>query len=114
MVIWYIFPRFGILCQEKSGNPDCYFKISFVNSVFSEKKNDQKMNLNRFLRQEVSIKLSRFSETSIEKQITIKMNENLLISTPSKLERGLIVFLRAMKFCQKMSDLFDLVLLIKK
>jgi hypothetical protein len=20
--IWYIFPRFGILCQEKSGNPD--------------------------------------------------------------------------------------------
>jgi hypothetical protein len=20
-VIWYIFPRFGILCQEKSGNP---------------------------------------------------------------------------------------------
>jgi hypothetical protein len=20
MVIWYIFPRFGILCQEKSGN----------------------------------------------------------------------------------------------
>jgi hypothetical protein len=22
VVIWYIFPRFGILCQEKSGNPD--------------------------------------------------------------------------------------------
>jgi hypothetical protein len=21
MEIWYIFPRFGILCQEKSGNP---------------------------------------------------------------------------------------------
>jgi hypothetical protein len=21
MFIWYIFPRFGILCQEKSGNP---------------------------------------------------------------------------------------------
>jgi hypothetical protein len=21
-VIWYIFPRFGILCQEKCGNPD--------------------------------------------------------------------------------------------
>jgi hypothetical protein len=20
-MIWYIFPRFGILCQEKSGNP---------------------------------------------------------------------------------------------
>jgi hypothetical protein len=20
-IIWYIFPRFGILCQEKSGNP---------------------------------------------------------------------------------------------
>jgi hypothetical protein len=22
VVIWYIFPRFCILCQEKSGNPD--------------------------------------------------------------------------------------------
>jgi Na+/H+-dicarboxylate symporter len=22
VVSWYIFPRFGILCQEKSGNPD--------------------------------------------------------------------------------------------
>jgi hypothetical protein len=22
VVIWYIFPRFGILCQEKSGNPE--------------------------------------------------------------------------------------------
>jgi hypothetical protein len=21
VVTWYIFPRFGILCQEKSGNP---------------------------------------------------------------------------------------------
>jgi hypothetical protein len=21
-VIWYILPRFGLLCQEKSGNPD--------------------------------------------------------------------------------------------
>jgi hypothetical protein len=21
VVIWYIFPRFGMLCQEKSGNP---------------------------------------------------------------------------------------------
>jgi hypothetical protein len=21
VVIWYIFPRFGILCQDKSGNP---------------------------------------------------------------------------------------------
>jgi hypothetical protein len=22
VAIWYIFPRFGMLCQEKSGNPD--------------------------------------------------------------------------------------------
>jgi hypothetical protein len=22
LAIWYIFPRFGIVCQEKSGNPD--------------------------------------------------------------------------------------------
>jgi hypothetical protein len=24
VVLWYIFPRFGILCQEKSGNPDSH------------------------------------------------------------------------------------------
>jgi hypothetical protein len=23
VVIWYIFPRFGILCEEKSGSPGC-------------------------------------------------------------------------------------------
>jgi hypothetical protein len=23
MSIWYIFPGFGIMSQEKSGNPDC-------------------------------------------------------------------------------------------
>jgi hypothetical protein len=23
VVIWYVFPRFGNLCQEKSGNPAC-------------------------------------------------------------------------------------------
>jgi hypothetical protein len=27
VVIWYIFPRFGMLCQEKSGNPGV---ISFL------------------------------------------------------------------------------------
>jgi hypothetical protein len=26
VVIWYIFPRLGILCQEKSGNPGRMFK----------------------------------------------------------------------------------------
>jgi hypothetical protein len=37
VLIWYIFPRFGILCQEKSGNPGsdaigavCCTKVSFV------------------------------------------------------------------------------------
>jgi hypothetical protein len=24
LAMWYIFPRFGIMCQEKSGNPDCW------------------------------------------------------------------------------------------
>jgi hypothetical protein len=39
VVIWYIFPRFGILCEEKSGNPaynDKIFstcqKLSFANN----------------------------------------------------------------------------------
>jgi hypothetical protein len=30
LVVWYIFPRFGILCQEKSGNPARKRKISFL------------------------------------------------------------------------------------
>jgi hypothetical protein len=32
MVIWYIFPRFVMLYQEKSGNPA--LKISYVKSYF--------------------------------------------------------------------------------
>jgi hypothetical protein len=27
VVIWYIFPRFGILDQEKSGNPEFYTRV---------------------------------------------------------------------------------------
>jgi hypothetical protein len=27
MVIWYIFPHFGMLCHEKAGNPDPYFEL---------------------------------------------------------------------------------------
>jgi hypothetical protein len=30
VVIWYIFPRFGILDQEKSGNPDLQQVIHIV------------------------------------------------------------------------------------
>jgi hypothetical protein len=32
VVIWYMFPRFGILCQEKSGNPvpEKIFKNDFL------------------------------------------------------------------------------------
>jgi hypothetical protein len=33
VVIWYIFPRFGILCQEKSGNP------GFVQDLLSPHRN---------------------------------------------------------------------------
>jgi hypothetical protein len=29
VLIWYIFPHFGILCQEKSGNP-AYISENFV------------------------------------------------------------------------------------
>jgi hypothetical protein len=39
MVIWYIFPRFGKLYQEKSGNP-AQFQVSnwksFCDSFFSQ------------------------------------------------------------------------------
>jgi hypothetical protein len=32
VAIWYIFPRFGMLCQEKSGNPGAHF--------FAEKRSE--------------------------------------------------------------------------
>jgi hypothetical protein len=35
VVIWYIFPHFGILCQEKSGNPDA--KHSLKKDAVGEK-----------------------------------------------------------------------------
>jgi hypothetical protein len=31
VAIWYIFSHFGILCQEKSGNPDPDVKVQFRN-----------------------------------------------------------------------------------
>jgi hypothetical protein len=33
--IWYIFPRFGILCQEKSGNPDANSLTGFTSLCVS-------------------------------------------------------------------------------
>jgi hypothetical protein len=35
VVIWYIFPRFGILCKEKSGNPGeiALGEICYVQSI---------------------------------------------------------------------------------
>jgi hypothetical protein len=35
VVIWYIFPPFGILCQEKSGNPACRQCSVFFPNRFS-------------------------------------------------------------------------------
>jgi hypothetical protein len=38
-LIWYIFPRFGILYQEKSGNPDLHSAITASKfSLFSDLK----------------------------------------------------------------------------
>jgi hypothetical protein len=34
VVIWYIFPRFGIVCQEKSGNPA--FNLCLLESLTSK------------------------------------------------------------------------------
>jgi hypothetical protein len=41
VVIWYIFPRFGILYQEKSGNPGCDEEKELVN--FSESAEREKV-----------------------------------------------------------------------
>jgi hypothetical protein len=35
VVIWYIFPRFGKLCQEKSGNPDANPTLQSTSHVFT-------------------------------------------------------------------------------
>jgi hypothetical protein len=31
VVNWYIFPRFGVLCEEKSGNPVLYDSVRHKN-----------------------------------------------------------------------------------
>jgi hypothetical protein len=38
MVIWYIFARFGMLYQEKSGNPAQYLDSSFSNENYCSSK----------------------------------------------------------------------------
>jgi hypothetical protein len=38
MVIWYIFAQFGMLNQEKSGNPDVAPKVFFSCSVLAKPK----------------------------------------------------------------------------
>jgi hypothetical protein len=35
LVIWYIFPRFGILCQQKSGDPDRRLNLITLNCLFT-------------------------------------------------------------------------------
>jgi hypothetical protein len=40
LAIWYIFPRFGVLYQEKSGNPGCEpERVRFNDSELSEFQN---------------------------------------------------------------------------
>jgi hypothetical protein len=34
MAIWYIFPRFGIFCREKSGNPANLLMLHPVNNAY--------------------------------------------------------------------------------
>jgi hypothetical protein len=33
VVIWYIFPLLGILCQEKSGNPEWNMQVSSLKNA---------------------------------------------------------------------------------
>jgi hypothetical protein len=44
VVIWYIFPRFGILDQEKSGNPgSLHLKKDWPETCLPEKNPDLKI-----------------------------------------------------------------------
>jgi hypothetical protein len=38
MVKWYIFPRFGMLCQEKSGNPVSLDQLCKINRVCNQNR----------------------------------------------------------------------------
>jgi hypothetical protein len=45
VVIWYIFSRFGVLYQEKSGNPGLVWNAhTFKTSAFSQKRQKSKFN----------------------------------------------------------------------
>jgi hypothetical protein len=50
VAIWYIFPRFGILCQEKSGTPirHLFVFILFLKIIYAEK--NQKNLFSSFVR----------------------------------------------------------------
>jgi hypothetical protein len=39
VVNWYIFPRFGIECQEESGNPANHFREQGCQKVYFQTKN---------------------------------------------------------------------------
>jgi hypothetical protein len=56
MFIWYIFTGFGIMCQEKSGNPGTYVQITkrkqrnhacmVAMAVYGSRKNEEQLALN--------------------------------------------------------------------
>jgi hypothetical protein len=47
VVIWYIFPRFGILDQEKSGNPGWQRSLHYFFVVAAATQSTQNMKLKK-------------------------------------------------------------------
>jgi hypothetical protein len=54
VAIWYIFPRFGILWQEKSGNPGCYSSI--LNAGFSGAQDELAQNFSGNIEQQEQVR----------------------------------------------------------
>jgi hypothetical protein len=72
MAIWYIFPRFGILCQEKSGN-----LAEAEENMFFEKSNLLLLNSSRifFPSQFWTVKSSFFRENETKKNVEENGND---------------------------------------
>jgi hypothetical protein len=44
MVLWYIFPRFGSLCEEKSGSPVALPEMKSAGIFFRRRGNERRTN----------------------------------------------------------------------
>jgi hypothetical protein len=71
VVIWYIFPRFGILCREKSGSPGFKWKAHFYFMFF------QIRNCTYFFKDPVMVFLASGSPTISREHLSVHLLSNI-------------------------------------